>query len=593
VQTCVPPGRWGECRERIDPTPETCDGLDNDCDDDTDEELVPAEGCRPLGVCAGTQPVCRGAAGWGCEYPSTYEPQETLCDGLDNDCNGDVDDGCTTPWLAFEFVGVALEQGLPDTRVTLRNRGVSEARPLELSFDRGQADVFVLAAGGDCPVGGGLAAGEACSVLLQLTAACSPGTHQALLVASGGGSRAGLELVAHCGPSPQGRLVEGFPVPLGDPFDAVTAVVADGAGGVVIAGHDYVGDASDPVLVPFGPAGAANDASRVLEPGGRQHDSSLFTLRRAPDGAFWGVGDAGVAGPGYSSASDLIVCGLDPDLGLLPSYPSFPGLDESTLYARGLALDLPDRLWVAGSTWSSARYDVQAVLWVLTLGLPGVRTVPLHPGAGLAEAGAAAEGVARDAAGTVWVAGWVDDDTQVPEVRRAAVWATGLDRLEERITPWLASPRCADDTGARSEARSVVVDGGGGVWVAGSLACGVDGARAALWKLGPDGVPLPGFPRLDRQEGATEERAEELALDPSGRVVLVSVAVHLDGGSERHSLVLRMYDARGTRVPGFPFTVASGAANLLLGEQGLAVGSDGAVWLVGRLEGVPVVWLVR
>ncbi|MCA9545855.1 MAG: putative metal-binding motif-containing protein, partial [Myxococcales bacterium] len=74
---------------------ERCDGRDNDCDSETDEgELVAPDEvlCLAQGVCAGVVPACQ-AGGWTCPYPDTYEAgAETRCDGLDNDCDGAADD---------------------------------------------------------------------------------------------------------------------------------------------------------------------------------------------------------------------------------------------------------------------------------------------------------------------------------------------------------------------------------------------------------------------------------------------------------------------------------------------------------------------
>ncbi|MFZ5364951.1 MAG: MopE-related protein, partial [Patescibacteria group bacterium] len=63
-------GYWSDCGGSfVGPMTETCNGLDDDCDGDADEELLNACGtCGPV-------------------------PAE-LCDGVDNDCDGDVDENC-------------------------------------------------------------------------------------------------------------------------------------------------------------------------------------------------------------------------------------------------------------------------------------------------------------------------------------------------------------------------------------------------------------------------------------------------------------------------------------------------------------------
>jgi hypothetical protein len=83
-----------QCIGAIGPTVEVCDGIDNNCNGIIDDVAGVGSSCCPSGncgtgickagalSCSGGNLVCTGAIG----------PSAELCDNLDNDCNGQVDD---------------------------------------------------------------------------------------------------------------------------------------------------------------------------------------------------------------------------------------------------------------------------------------------------------------------------------------------------------------------------------------------------------------------------------------------------------------------------------------------------------------------
>jgi len=77
---------------------EICDGVDNDCDstsDDGSDEPAPLNSLQ-AGVCLNSVQICVNGA-WSDDYSSVsgYETDETSCDGLDNDCDSQEDEGLT------------------------------------------------------------------------------------------------------------------------------------------------------------------------------------------------------------------------------------------------------------------------------------------------------------------------------------------------------------------------------------------------------------------------------------------------------------------------------------------------------------------
>jgi hypothetical protein len=119
LQTCAA-GAWGVCTGGTGPATEACDGVDNNCNGVVDEGCGCTNGqvmtCGSnVGRCrVGTQTCTNGA--WG-SCAGAVGPVTEVCDGVvDDNCNGQVDEGCACTNGATRSCGSAVGACKPGTQ---------------------------------------------------------------------------------------------------------------------------------------------------------------------------------------------------------------------------------------------------------------------------------------------------------------------------------------------------------------------------------------------------------------------------------------------------------------------------------------------
>lgn len=123
---------------------ESCNGIDDDCNGTADDPSAlaairpPVSLCQPKAgtPCASAQLLCQGTLGWRCAYGAGVELDETghlrlvetRCDGLDGNCDGNLDE-------AFTDLGAACDNGKLGACRDAGKRACDPADPTQTTCD--------------------------------------------------------------------------------------------------------------------------------------------------------------------------------------------------------------------------------------------------------------------------------------------------------------------------------------------------------------------------------------------------------------------------------------------------------------------------
>jgi MYXO-CTERM domain-containing protein len=96
-------GNWLVDPNNVGPVPEQCDGRDEDCNGTADNGVADILTGNQTGACAGNSDACVG--GDFTPSASNHQPSADMCDGLDNDCDAQTEDGANDPQLGIPCDG--------------------------------------------------------------------------------------------------------------------------------------------------------------------------------------------------------------------------------------------------------------------------------------------------------------------------------------------------------------------------------------------------------------------------------------------------------------------------------------------------------
>jgi hypothetical protein len=111
TQSCTA-GVWSACIGQVVPSGEACNGADDDCDGTADDNLPVTTFTCGQGACKNTVPSCSlGLLGVCVPNSSMAAADDKTCNGVDDDCDGIVDQDCPTMITACVHVSPNGDDG--------------------------------------------------------------------------------------------------------------------------------------------------------------------------------------------------------------------------------------------------------------------------------------------------------------------------------------------------------------------------------------------------------------------------------------------------------------------------------------------------
>ena len=147
------------CDGHVGPTEETCDGLDNNCDGSIDEGVANTtaivcydgpDGTMAIGECRAGVRYCEDG-GFDGPCDGQVLPVQEICDNLDNNCNGEVDEGFDT--RGVDLVFIIDISGSFEQEITSMIQGITPLLddPITSNFRFGLAVIGKQDGGGHAP----------------------------------------------------------------------------------------------------------------------------------------------------------------------------------------------------------------------------------------------------------------------------------------------------------------------------------------------------------------------------------------------------------------------------------------------------------